>query len=296
MQLNKKVVACLKTHPGIKFTRLEIATWILKTYPADCQAKKKCSGRIKTNQALLQQIASEIKWESLQKIDPRIQIIQERPLKFVYTDSSDVISSGPKEPVLSLKESELYPKLSQFLRGSLEILTIRIDEKRSRNTRGKGGNRWLFPDIVGLEDLSHDWDREVKDCVKQYADKKTRLYSFEVKRTINRNNVREYFFQAVSNSSWANFGYLVGVNIDKHAEQELQILSGSHGIGLIRLCATCPERSQMMIYAKEKSTIDWNTVNRLTRENTDFRDYIKGVRQFYQTGDLSKWMFSTTAT
>jgi hypothetical protein len=30
----------------------------------------------------------------------------------------------------------------------------------------------------------------------------------------NRSNVRECFFQAVSNSSWANFGYLVAAEIE----------------------------------------------------------------------------------
>ena len=36
------------------------------------------------------------------------------------------------------------------------------------------------------------------------------LCSYELKRTIeNDHQLKEYFFQALSNSSWANFGYLV---------------------------------------------------------------------------------------
>lgn len=46
----------------------------------------------------------------------------------------------------------------------------RIDEKTSSNRMGKNGNIWLHPDIVGLEDLSSDWNNLVKDCVKLYAD------------------------------------------------------------------------------------------------------------------------------
>ena len=83
-------------------------------------------------------------------------------------------------------------------------MSKRIDEKRSINSAGSGGNRWLFPDLVGMEILSEGWNREVKDCVKQYGDRKTRLWSFEVKKLINRSNVREYYFQSVSNSSWVN--------------------------------------------------------------------------------------------
>jgi hypothetical protein len=138
-----------------------------------------------------------------------------------------------------------------------------------------------------MENLSQDWHREIKDCVKQYADKKTKLWSFEVKVLINRSNVREVFFQAVSNSSWANFGYLVASEIEgADTLKELRILSSLHGIGFIRLDAENPSESQVMIPAKERMDIDWNTANRLAEENKDFLDYIKLIRQFYQTGDV----------
>jgi hypothetical protein len=52
-----------------------------------------------------------------------------------------------------------------------------------------------------MEDLTADWHQEVKGVVKEYADKKTKLWSSEVKMLLNRSNVREAFFQAVSNSS-----------------------------------------------------------------------------------------------
>ncbi|KES15177.1 hypothetical protein GASC598P17_003320 [Gilliamella apis SCGC AB-598-P17] len=71
----------------------------------------------------------------------------------------------------------------------------RIDEKTSSNRMGKNGNIWLHPDIVGLEDLSSDWDSLVKDCVKLYADQQSKLWSFEVKILLNMSNVRESFFK-----------------------------------------------------------------------------------------------------
>ena len=61
-------------------------------------------------------------------------------------------------------------------------------------------NKWLYPDLVAMEDLSRDWDKDINDSVSLYADKRTKLWSFEVKVLINRSNVREVFFQAVSNS------------------------------------------------------------------------------------------------
>jgi hypothetical protein len=43
-----------------------------------------------------------------------------------------------------------------------------------------------------------------------------------------------------------------------------------------------------MIPAKEKIKVDWDTANRLADENKDFLEYIKLIRQFYQTGDIKK--------
>lgn len=89
----------------------------------------------------------------------------------------------------------------------------RIDEKRSSNTRGPNGYHGLYPDLVGMGDLGTDWHQEVKDCVNQYSVKRTKLWSFEVKLLINRSNVRECFFQSVSNSTWSDFDYLVAAEI-----------------------------------------------------------------------------------
>jgi len=76
--------------------------------------------------------------------------------------------------------------------------------------------------------------------------------------------------------------------------KELRMLSSLHGIGFIRLDAEDPSESQIMIPAKERSDINWDTANRLTEENKDFLEYIKLIRQFYQTGEIrqSDWDMS----
>ena len=146
----------------------------------------------------------------------------------------------------------------------------RIDEKRSSNTRGPKGNKWLHPDVVGLQVIGEDWDREVQECVAKNFDKRTKLWAFEVKLLVNSSNVRECFFQTVSNSSWANFGYLVAAEIEGDKTlKELRMLAAAHGIGVIQL-----------------DTIGWEMVNRLATENKDFMEYITLVKHFYQTGVL----------
>ena len=66
---------------------------------------------------------------------------------------------------------------------------------------------------------------------------------------------------------------------------ELRILSGLHGIGIIRFDAVNPSESQIVIPARERAEIDWGTANRLVSQNPDFKEYIRLIRQFYQTGD-----------
>lgn len=291
-----------------KFTAREIARWVLAEYPEECRQKQKRSRAtvipLDSEADLVQQIVAEVgaRRLAIQKRYPQIKTTESRPRKYYYTESTDraeieyaeseEASTTSKTNSFTVKEHELYPVLSEFLWSELELYSKRIDEKRSRNTRGAGGNKWLYPDLVGMEDLSSDWHREIKDCVKQYSDKKTKLWSFEVKVLINRSNVREVFFQAVSNSSWANFGYLVASEIEgANTLKELRMLASLHGIGIIRLDAENPSESQIMIPAKERMEVDWNTANRLLEENKDFLNYIKLIRQFYQTGEIrqSDW-------
>jgi len=41
----------------------------------------------------------------------------------------------------------------------------------------------------------------------------------------------------------------------------------------------------VLIPARERDEIDWDMANRLATENRDFLDYVKLVKQFYQTGE-----------
>jgi hypothetical protein len=121
-----------------------------------------------------------------------------------------------------------------------------------------------------------------------YSDARCRLWSFEVKLKLNRSNVREAWFQTVSNSSWSNYGYLVAAEVeDADTMKELRLLAAAHGIGLIVLDTEDPtEGSEIRIPARERAEIDWDSCNRLAGENADFRDFIRQIRQFHQTGDI----------
>jgi hypothetical protein len=41
-----------------------------------------------------------------------------------------------------------------------------------------------------------------------------------------------------------------------------------------------------VIPARFRTEVDWSTANRLCEENSDFRQFIKLVRQFHQTNEV----------
>ena len=298
LNLGKAVLGYLKDRPEEKLTARQIAEWIFVTFPDECQAKKQSSQYVSTDAELVQQLVAEISSQRprLQKRHPELKTTEGRPRKYYYSEKSDFAEVAAAEGVVAapmadssdakLGEHAMYPLLSLYLWEEFGVYSKRIDEKRSSNKRGPNGNRWLYPDVVGMEDLGAEWHQEVRDCVNQYSDKRTKLWSFEAKLLINRSNVRECYFQAVSNSSWANFGYLVAAEIEgQDTLKELRMLFAAHGIGLIKLDADNPAESQVLIPARERDEIDWDMANRLATENRDFLDYVKLVKQFYQTGE-----------
>ena len=306
LNLRQAVVGFLKDRAEQKFTARQIAEWLFETFPEECQEKRaKSQGDyIKSDADLVQQLVAEISSQRprLQKKHPELKTTEGRPRKYYYSEKSDsaevvAAESAVVVPTADMNDTKLgehamYPLLSLYLWEEFGVYSKRIDEKRSSNKRGPNGNRWLYPDLVGMEDLGADWHQEVRDCVNQYSDKRTKLWSFEVKLLINRSNVRECFFQSVSNSSWSNFGYLVAAEIEgQDTLKELRMLFAAHGIGLIKLDADNPAESQVLIPARERDEIDWDMANRLATENRDFLDYVKLVKQFYQTGEarLADW-------
>ena len=299
----QRVVEFLKTSPNNKFTAREIAEGIVTTYPDDYKEKRQ-NPRFSNKKEFVSQVVAEIgsQKEAIIKIDKHI-FWQDQPRPRVYWYDPDnevssatipgrseeedpevvIITTDPKK----LSEHDLYPILIEFLKSELGLYCQRIDEKRSKNTRGNGGNQWLHPDIVAMELVDKHWDKLIQDCVKEGAGARVRLWSFEVKKELNGSNVRKSFFQTVSNSSWANEGYLVTTYIvDSMVEQELRMLSALHGIGVILLTPENPSESQILLPAKANLEVDWRSVNRLLVENIDFKDYIELVSIYYQTGKI----------
>jgi len=173
------------------------------------------------------------------------------------------------------RERELHTFLSWFAKFGLgAVLTKTIFHESSSK---KNWTEWLHPDLVGFWFPFKDYNPELL-ALSGNGLSIARFYSFEMKREITFGNLRESFFQAVSNSSWAHEGYLVAPNIDESVRGELTRLSGSFGIGVIELVLEDPEKSEVLCPAKRKLEIDWEGANKLAKENPDFRQFLTSAR------------------
>lgn len=296
------LVKILRESPSYRFTTREIVVESLRRYP-EAFIEKRQNPRYKTEKDLIQQLVAEIggsildsakrqhpNIKSQDRPRPRVIYWEPNPAKKEQTalPAAKAIEQAKAAPKLTVSEHDSYPMLISFLSTSLSLYCQRIDEKTSKNSHGNGGNHWLHPDVVALEPMDKHWNDAVKDCVRLGGGRAVRLWSFEVKKQLTRSNVRQSFFQTVSNSSWANYGYLVATGVNPDVESELQMLAGLHGIGVLLLNTESVANSHVLIPARERLDVDWGSVNRIVLENKDFKRFIEQVGIYNQTGRLTE--------
>ena len=99
------------------------------------------------------------------------------------------------------------------------------------------------------------------------------LHSYELKRTIeNDHQLKEYFFQALSNSSWANYGYLVAFEINEDLMEEIARLNRAFGIGIIQLTPYADATKEL--FPARRNELDYYTIDKLCRINADYKSFI----------------------
>lgn len=173
-------------------------------------------------------------------------------------------------------EKDLHKYLTYFAYYHMHCYTKTIKHHISNK---KEFGEWVHPDMVGCYFRMEDWKKEVNDFSNAIGVRSVVLYSFELKRELSFANLRESFFQCVSNSSWANESYLVAGRISEDEDffDELSRLSASFGIGIIELDLEDPHSSGIIIQAKHKKNLDLDTVNKLAMNN-DFKEFIETVK------------------
>ncbi|RKV06539.1 HrgA protein [Helicobacter pylori] len=180
-----------------------------------------------------------------------------------------------------MHERDLHPFLTYmaFHNENLKCYTKTIFHEESLKSP-KGTDRWLYPDMVGVRFLHAELSNEnLIAFSKKFDTLPVKLVSFELKKEISVNNCRECYFQAISNSSWANEGYLVGRHIDTQNPQLMDLLKRLHasfGIGVIDL-RTDEDKSAILLNAKYKEKIDYTVASELSAKNEKFSGFLKSV-------------------
>ncbi|WRG49197.1 COG2958 family protein [Helicobacter pylori] len=211
--------------------------------------------------------------------------VQEKPVLIA-------LKGAAKEPVLNIEkisvpsvkiahERDLHPFLTYmaFHNENLKCYTKTIFHEESSKSP-KGMDRWLYPDMVGVRFLHAELSNaNLIAFSKKFDTLPVKLVSFELKKEISVHNCRECYFQAISNSSWANEGYLVGRHIDTHNPQLMDLLKRLHasfGIGVIDL-RTDEDKSAILLNAKYKEKIDYTVALELSDKNPKFSGFLKSV-------------------
>ncbi|GAA9492946.1 COG2958 family protein [Helicobacter pylori] len=215
---------------------------------------------------------------------------QEKPVLIALKDAAnDPVLNIEKPGVSSVKiahnkimhERDLHPFLTYmaFFNENLKCYTKTIFHEESSKSP-KGMDRWLYPDMVGVRFLHAEWSNEnLIAFSKKFDILPVKLVSFELKKEISVHNCRECYFQAISNSSWANEGYLVGHHIDTHNPKLMDLLKRLHasfGIGVIDL-RTDEDKSVILLNAKYKEKIDYTVALELSAKNEKFSGFLKSV-------------------
>jgi len=222
---------------------------------------------------------------NMRKPDSIFQKVSKKPVRFglkriAYDLSSiDRISAVPMNSE-KFSERDLHPLLTTYVYGDMHFRCYaKTIYHETSKKKGKGINRWIHPDIVGVYFPFDDFKDSTINVLNSLCCSAIKLFSFEMKISINASNLREYFFQAVSNSSWANEGYLVALKYDNLTEMldEMRRLNNAFGIGFIALNAENVEQSEIIFPAEYRENIDWEMVNRLVEDNPDFKTYIDNI-------------------
>jgi len=229
--------------------------------------------------------------------DSRVKRIPQKGGNFTYflskyeseisLEALEVVDNEPKynsvqEPttIYGFEERSLHKLLSSFLNSSgILSKTIFHEQSNSKDSHQK----WIHPDMIGIRFLA--LHTKTSQSLMKAINRKGifELMAYEIKKEIKTDyELKKCFFQAVSNSSWANYGYLVVFEINDILMDEIKRLNQAFGIGIIRLNAN-PFESEIIFPAKYKE-LDFITIDKLCKINADFEKFAEHVEK-YVTAD-----------
>jgi len=185
----------------------------------------------------------------------------------------DTYCPSAQEKSTSYHERDLHPLLATYLKvRGVKAKTIYHEQSNKKEEYQK----WIHPDMIGVKYVEME-NPTCQSLFKATSGAETvEIYSYELKRSIVSDyELKQCFFQAVSNSSWANYGFLVAFEIDTKLYDEIERLNHSFGIGIIKLSSK-PFESKVL-YPAQRHNLDFRTIDKLCKVNNDFCAYMAQI-------------------
>lgn len=188
-------------------------------------------------------------------------------------------------------ERVLHTLLSSYLKHA-GILSKTIFHEKSKNALDRH-QKWVHPDMIGVKFTKLETSAATSLFRTVNIGDAFQLYSYEIKKNIHTDyELKEAYFQAVSNSSWANYGYLVAFDISSNLYVEMERLNQSFGIGIIELKANLFESK--VLFAAKAQKLDYTTIDKLSKVNKDFQTFIEEVEKLLTAEE--KYISATRAS
>ncbi|CCG55722.1 HrgA protein [Brachyspira pilosicoli WesB] len=185
-------------------------------------------------------------------------------------------------------EEDLHIPLTKYL-YSMKIYSKTINANAT-DINLKGKMKWGTPDIVAVTFKDYI-NKSVLELFNHINLPTTEIYAYELKLKLTLGSLTEYYFQALSNSGWANEAWLVAMEIDENnydeLMEEIKRLNQSFGVGIIKLNYYNPEDSEILFSAKKRNNLDIDTMHKLCY-NRQFQDFINDVNEILEAKDKSK--------
>ncbi len=288
-----------------KLTFLEIAEKILseKKVPLsymeilEIAEKKGYNKQLEEKDTKIGSLVEELYKDVKENPESPFEKIGSKPTRFIlknvlseYMVKKNKSSENEEGSKYSFTEKLLHTYLTYHNWKRLNMYTKTIFYEKST---ARKFIRWLHPNMVGIQFLSDvKTDYNKYNFVKAVDSYKTKIFSFEIVKKLAYNNLREAFFKAVSSSSWGNEGYLVTAEIDNDDEfmNDIGNLSTRFGIGLIKINIESPELTKVLFPSKHRNKIDWNSINMLSNQNSDFKSLLINLKEkLYEDGINEGW-------
>jgi len=155
-----------------------------------------------------------------------------------------------KDVKMNYKKRDFHSLFITYLKSKNILAKTIYHEESKKNSNQK----WIHPDIIGVEFIKLKSSISSKFLKTIDKNKFFSLYSYELKREIkNDYELKESYFQAVSNSSWANYGYLVAFELnDKYLDANEKYINGVRR-ELIEKSDKVLENEKYISYCKSKN-------------------------------------------